>query len=415
MLLRKPLKKVRVTIDLPSSKSESNRLLVIEALARWQSGQKGLRLPNYRIGNISQARDTRILQNLLQSSDYHLDVQDAGTTMRFLTAFCAVTQRKAVLQGTARMHQRPIGILVEALRELGAEIAYLAQEGFPPIAIYGFEQKKRKIAIQANVSSQFISALLMVAPVFEKGLELTLSTRVSSLPYVSMTLFLMKYFGIESIWQTDTIVIEPQLYQLKDFNVEADWSAASYWYSVAALSQEAEIFLPYLRKDSLQGDCQVASMMEFFGVKTFYTKNGVLIRKVSEPLGNCWEYDFSNQPDLAQTFVALCVGKRVTLVATGLESLKIKETNRLQALQNEVEKFGWSFHEIAPQVWKLEPQKGFRHSTPILINTYQDHRMAMAFAPLSYVTDLLIEEPTVVEKSYPNFWQEWQKITTNSL
>lgn len=411
LFLSKPSEKIYTTIDLPASKSESNRVLIIEALAQWQYEQKRLALPKYSIQNISEARDTKILQNLLKSTALRLNVQDAGTTMRFLTAFCAVTNRKAILEGTERMHQRPIGILVEALQELGAEITYLGENGFPPLQIEGFRQKKNVISIRGDVSSQFISALLMIAPTLERGVQITLQNKVSSLPYIQMTLSLMKNFEVESEWNENTIIIQPQLYQMKDFAVEADWSAASYWYSVATLAKQAEIFLPYLKKNSLQGDSQIASIMEFFGVKTFYEKYGIRICKVSEPKVNFFEYDFSNQPDLAQTIVTLCVGKNITLIAKGVESLKIKETDRLQALQNEVRKFGFQFYEIAENTWKLEKVEVLDFSEGAVdIATYQDHRMAMAFAPLSYRCALQIENPEVVEKSYPNFWQEWKKI-----
>lgn len=401
---------IRASIQLPASKSESNRVLVIEALARWQHLQK--KLPNYSIQNLSEARDTKILQNLLKSSDVRLNVQDAGTTMRFLTAFCAVTNRKAILEGTERMHQRPIGILVEALQELGAEINYLGEKGFPPLQIQAFQQKKNSISIRSDVSSQFVSALLMIAPVMKNGLQITLQNKVSSLPYIQMTLSLMKNFGVESKWIENTITILPQLYQMKDFEVEADWSAASYWYSVAAMAKKADIFLPYLKKNSLQGDSKIAQLMEFFGIKTFYEKDGVRICKVGEPEANFFEYDFSNQPDLAQTLVALCVGKNITLIAKGVESLKIKETDRLQALQNEVRKFGFDFYEIAENTWQLVKITDRMPTSPVWVDTYQDHRMAMAFAPLTYLYPLQIENPQVVEKSYPNFWQEWENIAT---
>jgi 3-phosphoshikimate 1-carboxyvinyltransferase len=411
LFLPQPSEKIFTTIDLPASKSESNRVLIIEALAKWQYVQKKLALPKYSIQNISDARDTKILQNLLKSTAPRLNVQDAGTTMRFLTAFCAVTNRKAILEGTERMHQRPIGILVEALQELGAEINYLGGKGFPPLQIQGFQQKKNSISIRSDVSSQFVSALLMIAPVMKNGLQITLQNKVSSLPYIKMTLSLMKNFEVESKWNENIVTIQPQLYQMKDFAIEADWSAASYWYSVATLAKEAEIFLPYLKKNSLQGDSQIATIMEFFGIKTFYEKNGVRICKIGEPETNFFEYDFSNQPDLAQTLVALCVGKNITLIAKGVESLKIKETDRLQALQNEVRKFGFQFYEIAENTWKLEKVEVLDFSEGAVdIATYQDHRMAMAFAPLSYRCALQIENPEVVEKSYPNFWQEWKKI-----
>ncbi|MDW8297496.1 MAG: 3-phosphoshikimate 1-carboxyvinyltransferase [Raineya sp.] len=414
MLLTKPIEKIRNTIHLPASKSESNRVLIIEALAQWQAKQNKTQLPVYQIDNLSEARDTKILQDLLKSSNFRLNAQDAGTTMRFMVAFCVATHRKAILEGSERMHQRPIGVLVEALQKIGAEITFLGEKGFPPIEIKGFEQKANHVSVRGDVSSQFISALLMIAPTLPKGLHLSLQNKISSQPYIQMTLSLMKYFGVESKWQENEISIIPQIYQMKNYAIEADWSAASYWYSVAALAQEAEINLPHLKANSLQGDSQIAQIMEFFGVKTFYENNGIKIVKVGEPIKDFWEYDFTHQPDLVQTMVALCVGKNIRLVAKGVESLRIKETDRLQALQNEVRKFGFHFYEIESNVWKLEKQEAFNCSSkPIFIQTYSDHRMAMAFAPLSYLCEIEIENPQVVEKSYPNFWQEWKKLSRN--
>jgi len=401
-----PNKQFKEKIQLPASKSESNRVLIIEALAKYQGD-----LQDYKIQNLSTARDTKILQAHLQTPETKLNVFDAGTTMRFLTAFCCITQRSVVLSGTPRMHERPIGILVDALRELGADINYFEKTGFPPIGIFGFEQKNNRLSIEGNVSSQYISALLMIAPLLKGGLELTLKNKISSKPYILMTLELMKYFGIEYEWKENLIRVREGKYQMKNYAIEADWSAASYWYSVVALAEiGTEIFLPFLKKNSLQGDSIISQIMEFFGVETDFQVEGIKIKKIREPESDSFSYDFTDCPDLAQTIVALCVGKNIRLQATGLESLRIKETDRTQALANEVAKFGFDFYTKDEKNWILSPKNPIIPHQTAIISTYDDHRMAMAFAPLAMIQPLGIENESVVEKSYPNFWDELQKI-----
>jgi 3-phosphoshikimate 1-carboxyvinyltransferase len=406
MYLADSSKNIQQTFYLPASKSESNRVLLIEALAKKQNKDQQV----YQIENISEARDTQTLQKLLNAEEAVLDVLDAGTTMRFLTAFCAVTNRKVLLTGTERMQERPIGILVEALRTIGADIAYAKKEGYPPVEILGFRQSKNKIAVESNISSQYISALLMIAPFLEKGLEITLINKVSSKPYIQMTLDLMYHFGIRYRWEHNTIAIAPQFYTLKDYIIESDWSAASYWYSVASLCERAEIFLPHLRKNSLQGDKAIVEIMNIFGVKTYFEAQGVRIVKTENNQKEMIEIDFTDCPDLAQTIVALCVGKNTNLLAKGVESLKIKETNRLEALQKEVRKFGFDFSEQSNGNWLLQAPTTPSYQEKYLIRTYEDHRMAMSFAPLSILYNLEIEQPEVVAKSYPRFWEEWKKM-----
>ncbi|MCU0437448.1 MAG: 3-phosphoshikimate 1-carboxyvinyltransferase [Raineya sp.] len=400
-------KKIEKIIELPASKSESNRALLIEALAQFQ----GARFQKTQLSNISEARDTQTLQRLLSSQDKTLDVLDAGTTMRFLTAFCSVTNRETILTGTPRMKERPIHILVEALKELGADIDYLEQKGFPPIYIKGFQQYKKEIEVESNISSQYISALLMVAPVLEQGLEINLKNSVASKPYIEMTLSLMGYFGIEYVWENNKICIEPQKYNLQPYTIESDWSAASYWYSVAAITEEASILLPHLKENSLQGDKAIVEIMKNFGVETTFLPEGVHITKTKNTVSNNHTYDFTHCPDLAQTIVALCVAKNIELTAKGVESLKIKETNRLLALQNEVAKFGFDFQEQTNGDWLLKKNRDLESLHTITINTYEDHRMAMAFAPLAMLYSLVIEQPEVVHKSYPHFWREMQKLS----
>ncbi|KOY86853.1 3-phosphoshikimate 1-carboxyvinyltransferase [bacterium 336/3] len=401
-------KNIKETIELPASKSESNRTLLIEALAQFQ----GVEVQNTQLSNISEARDTQTLQRLLASKDKTLDVLDAGTTMRFLTAFCTVTNRETILTGTPRMKERPIHILVEALMDLGAEIEYLEKRGFPPIHIKHFKQTKKQIEVESNISSQYISALLMIAPVLEQGLEITLKNAVASKPYIEMTLALMSHFGIHHIWNNHEIHIEPQKYQLQAYTIEADWSAASYWYSVVAISEKATIFLPHLKETSLQGDKAIVEIMKNFGVETKFEKDGILITKTENSVENNQSYDFTHCPDLAQTIVALCVAKNISFLAKGVESLKIKETNRLLALKNEVAKFGFDFQEQTDGSWLLRKVKEVQNIDNTQINTYEDHRMAMAFAPLAMLYLLEIEQADeVVKKSYPHFWKEIQKLS----
>lgn len=409
LIISIPHKQFNETIYLPASKSESNRVLIIEALAKYQYA--GNFSANYQITNISEARDTQTMLKLLKSQEQTLDVLDAGTTIRFLTAFCSITKRKSILTGTPRMQERPIRILVEALTDLGATIQYLQNTGFPPIEIVDFEQKTNQISVEGNVSSQYISALLMIAPLLRNGLQLHLQNQITSKPYIQMTLELMQTFGIRYEWQENSILVEEGIYQMKNYAIEADWSAASYWYSLVAMAEkETEVFLPYLKKNSLQGDSIIAEIMKFFGVETIYLENGIRIRKVSEPEESSFTYDFSDCPDLAQTIVALCVGKNMSLQATGLESLRIKETDRTAALANEVAKLGFSFANIDDKNWLLKPENPIEAHQTALIDTYEDHRMAMAFAPLAMCQAIGIEGEQVVAKSYPNFWEELNKV-----
>jgi len=384
--------KVRATIPLSSSKSESNRALIIQAL----SGNK------IHLANLAEARDTQTMIKLLNSKDEVLDVLDAGTTMRFLTAFCTVTNRACVLTGTERMQQRPIKILVDALRTLGGEIEYTEAEGFPPIRIKGFVQKTNEVTVKGDVSSQYISALLMVAPVLPKGLKLTLMGEVASRPYIEMTLELMKHFGIKYTWHWNEIVIEHQPYKPSIYAIESDWSGASYWYSIAALAQEAEITLLGLRKESLQGDSVIVKLMEQFGVMTDSVEGGLILRR-KPVVEKEFEFDFTHCPDIAQTIAVVCAARGIPARLSGLRSLRIKETDRIAALQNELGLLGVEVIVEGDDSMIIPRSKiSFQHPR---VHTYDDHRMAMAFAPLGLLHEVLIEEPRVVNKSYPSFWR----------
>ncbi|MDX5349076.1 MAG: 3-phosphoshikimate 1-carboxyvinyltransferase, partial [Hymenobacteraceae bacterium] len=322
----------------------------------------------------------------------------------------AVSGRHCTLTGTTRMCERPIGILVEALRQLGAKIDYLEKEGFPPLRFSGFfpENDQKTIQVPGHVSSQFISALLLVAPTLPQGLQLELVGQINSRPYIEMTLAQMQHFGVQAQWQENKISVPPQPYQPKTFEVESDWSAASYWYSFGALSDDAELLLPGLRQHSLQGDKIVAQLMEPLGVQSAFTPEGVLLKKINQPLPQHLHYDFRNCPDLAQTLLVLCAALKVKLQATGMESLRVKETDRIAALQTELPKIGAELREVKEGVFELFIEKE-AEKCPV-ISTYKDHRMAMSFVPLALRQELLIEEPEVVQKSYPKFWEELREV-----
>lgn len=386
-----------VEIPLPSSKSESNRILIINALAGGQSN----------LTNLSEARDTRTMIRLLASDDEVLDVGDAGTTMRFLTAYTSIQGKRRILTGTPRMQERPIKLLVDALRTLGATIDYQKNEGYPPIEIKGFtEQKTDKLSIRGDISSQYISALLMIAPALPQGLKLALTGTVNSRPYIDMTLSLLKVFGIVSESQGNTISIAHQSYAPATYMVESDWSGASYWYSIVALAEKAKIKLIGLKKGSLQGDSAIVDIMAQLGVKTTYEKDGVVLEKTEHKTS--LTIDFSTCPDLAQTIAVICAAKGVTCGMTGLQTLRIKETDRIAALQNELAKIGGALEEkIYDKEWFLSPSKDTAWKTKnVSFHTYEDHRMAMAFAPLATLAAITIEDPNVVEKSYPTYWKD---------
>lgn len=384
-------------IPLVGSKSESNRALIIQALTH----------PRPVIHQLSAARDTQTLQRLLTSDAYELDVLDAGTTMRFLTAFCAVTGRKARLTGTERMQQRPIGLLVDALRELGADIRYEKAEGYPPLLIgEDFQQQTDQISLRSDISSQYISALLLVAPSLPQGLTLTLEGPVSSKPYIDLTLGLMAHFGVYGQWKGNSIQVPPKPYQPRPFSVEADWSGASYWFSLVALAESGSLTLKGLKPDSLQGDRQIMKLMEPLGVQAHWMPEGLLLDKSGKPAEKI-TIDFTPCPDLAQTILPCCAALGVRGSFSGMHSLRVKETDRIAALQNELAKLGASLLENEEGIWELTPPESL--PAEAFIATYDDHRMAMGFAPLATRLSLSIENPAVVNKSFPSFWDELGK------
>ena len=388
--------KIHTTIQLPSSKSISNRALIINALGN------GTHHPE----NLSDCDDTRVMIRALNDDNETIDIMAAGTAMRFLTAYLSVTPGTRIITGTERMQQRPIQVLVNALRELGADIEYVANDGFPPLRITGRELRKDTISLPGNVSSQYISALLMIAPVLTNGLTIRLTGDIISRPYINLTLQLMNDFGVRAEWTDDhRLKVEPQAYHSIPFYVESDWSAASYWYQIVALSKEAEVTLPGLFKDSYQGDSQVAGIFRSLGVETIYKDKAVILKKNGKSVERL-DYDFINQPDLAQTFVVTCALLNIPFRFSGLQSLKIKETDRMAALITEMRKLGYILHETDGSVLSWEGERCTTEEHPA-IDTYEDHRMAMAFAPTCLaLPEILINNPQVVSKSYPRYWED---------
>lgn len=399
-------KYVKGKVILPSSKSLSNRVLVINAL----SGNRGM-LPE----NVSDCDDTMVMIKWLGGNDETVDVGAAGTAMRFSTALLAVSEGYRVITGSERMKQRPIALLVDALRGLGAEIEYVGNEGYPPLRIKGNPTMKGGcVSLSGGVSSQYISALLMIAPMMEEGLTLTLTGDVVSRPYIDMTIGLMRDFGAKVMWMDDNVVrVEPRVYSNRDFFVESDWSACSYWYEMVALG-DGDVLLPGLFKDSFQGDSRVAELFSMLGVTTEYVEGEgmgacVHIYRTGDVCGRL-DLDLVEQPDLAQTLVVCCCMMGVPFRFTGLQSLKIKETDRINALRTEMRKLGYVVGEDNDSVLYWNGERCEADTEPV-IDTYDDHRMAMAFAPCALkLGEIRINDPHVVSKSYPGYWEDLRSV-----
>ena len=403
--------KLQATVKLPASKSISNRALIIYALS------EGKEIPQ----NLSDCDDTEVIVRALRDMPYTIDIMAAGTAMRFMTALLASTDRgEHIITGTERMKHRPIRILVDALRRLGAHIDYAGEEGFPPLHIVGQQLEGGQLEIAGNVSSQFISALLMTGPALSKGLELRLTGEIISRPYIDLTLWTMREFGADAEWTSvDTITVRPKPYVPRSYYIENDWSAASYWYEMVALSKDndVKVVLDGLMDGSKQGDSSVRYIFSLLGVKTVFKSKecGKPTTVTLKKNGHCvprLEYDFINSPDLAQTFVVTCALMNVKFRFTGLQTLKIKETDRIEALKCEMGKLGYVIHDVDGQelVWdgeRCEPE------ADCSINTYDDHRMALAFAPVAMIHPIKIMHPEVVTKSYPRFWDELQSCGFN--
>ena len=402
------LKKKRIkndnnlTLNIGGSKSETNRLLLLQSL-----------YPNLQIENASPSKDSEAMYRGLHSGESTIDIGDAGTAMRFLTAYYAACQnRDVILTGSARMQERPIGILVEALRQLGAAIYYSKGEGFPPLHIQGKQLEGGTLSIKANVSSQYISALLLVAPSFTNGLSLHLDGEITSFPYLRMTLSLLNELGIVGTFEDNTFTIEhtpavaPQM-----IVVEPDWSSASYFYSMVALSPVGtSLYMNHYKERSLQGDRIVADIYQSFGVRTIFWGDKIQLIKERDLLSPIFSYNLMDCPDIAQTIAVTCFGLGIECFLSGLHTLNIKETNRLEALKNELTKLNAEVHISKEEIWVGSARKITRN---ISIDTYNDHRMAMAFAPLALKVPIIINDVEVVEKSFPDFWEQFESITEN--
>ena len=427
--LSHPTQVIKGEIYLTASKSESNRALIIQALCD----------DKFDIENLSISDDTKILVQLLseigqkengradneeakvsdEAADNNqrtLSVGLAGTAMRFLTAYLAIQNKEVVLTGAQRMKERPIKILVDALKQLGAEISYIENEGYPPLKISGRKLSGEKVIIDGGISSQYISALLMIAPKLENGLIIEFEGELISKPYINMTIEMMRYFGATVHWEGNSIIVKPGNYKANNFKIEADWSAASYWYSMVALAKEADITLYGLKQESLQGDSIVQEIYKSFGVKTNFIENGIQLTK-SNRVATSFEYDFSDCPDIAQTVAITSAVLNVKAKLSGLKTLRIKETDRITALQTELTKLGFSVDVDGDDILinRLSRLGGnLMNKAPKPVKTYNDHRMAMSFAPLALLNEITIEEEDVVGKSYPNFWKDIGKVGFNT-
>jgi len=402
LLLKQAIVNQQSTIKITGSKSETNRLLLLQAL-----------YPNITLENTSNSDDSRVMIQALKSQNALIDVHHAGTTMRFLTAFFAIQEgREVTLTGSNRMKERPIKILVDALRQLGADISYEEKDGFPPLKIIGKKLKQNKVSLPANVSSQYISALLLIAPKLENGLELTLEGEITSIPYIKMTLALLNEIGVKTSFVNNKVLVnrQPTTNNRQPITIESDWSSASYFYSIIALSEiGTQITLSSYKQNSLQGDSVLVGIYKNFGVETTFTANTILIKKVNNYQLSTVNYQLNNAPDIAQTIAVTCFGLGIGCHLTGLHTLKIKETDRLEALKNELTKLGAKI-SVTNDSLTLESSTSTSTSPSPSIATYQDHRMAMAFAPLALKTSLIIEDVEVVSKSYPTFWDDLKTI-----
>jgi len=385
-------------VDLPASKSLSNRALMIRAMCGW----------GFDIVNLGTAEDTLHLEKALNFDSRHIFAGDGGTTIRFLTALLCCKQGDWQLSGSPSLSERPIHVLVDALLSLGARIEYTTKTGFPPLRIHGQKLKGGKITIQADASSQFISALLLVAPLMEEGLELTLRGKIVSRSYINMTLKMMAYFGIEYQWEGSRITVTPQRYMPSNITIEPDWTAASYFYEMVALCEAGSLQLNHLQHSELQGDSRLPELMSKLAVETEFTKQGVLIYPNAGPVARDLSFDLTDNPDLTQTIAFTCAALGREVSFEGIDHLRIKETDRLQAIQWELGKIGFGF-ERNDGIWHIQ-----RKENPVKLlqfNAYGDHRMVMSLAPLAVrYGQITIDRPEVVNKSFPDFWAQLKRI-----
>ena len=390
---------LKAEIQVTGSKSESNRSLLLKAL-----------YPNLSISNVSNSDDAEVMEKGLQISNGIVDIHHAGTAMRFLTGYFASQEGKDVtLTGSKRMTERPVKVLIDALRSLGAEIDYVQNEGYPPIHIKGKKLNKKTVRLPANISSQYISSLLLIAPSLENGLELELIGKITSVPYINMTLGLLSEIGVESSFEGNLIKVSPKKdVAATNLVVESDWSSASYFYSIVALSEVGSIIeLSAYKKSSLQGDSVLSRIYTDFGVETIFEENKIILKKTIKCDLEGVQYDLVNAPDIAQTIAVTCFGLGMSCILTGLHTLKIKETDRLEALHTELSKLGATIF-VSDEDLTLAPSTEIKSG--VAIDTYNDHRMAMAFGPLALKTTILINDAEVVSKSYPDYWSDLKKL-----
>ncbi|ASB49568.1 3-phosphoshikimate 1-carboxyvinyltransferase [Alkalitalea saponilacus] len=390
----------KFTVELPASKSISNRLLILNALS----------YSPHPIKNLSDSDDTKAMLQVFNSNSNHFDIGAAGTTMRFLTAYLSKIVGEWTITGSTRMKQRPIAVLVDALNQLGGKIEYMEKEGYPPLRIFGSSLTGGELELPGDISSQYISALLMIGPAMENGLKLRLTGEITSRPYIHLTLKLMEMYGVKCHWKDNIITVPVANYKPVEAKVESDWSAASYWFEIIALSNPgAAVTLKGLDRYSWQGDSAVAELFKKLGVHSKFSAKGLTLTNTGESAGK-FSHDFTKEPDLAQTFAVTCAFLNIPFNLTGLHTLKIKETDRIQALVNELGKFGFILNTNNKDnlVWKGDKKEA---DTDIEVATYKDHRMAMAFAPAALKhKSFKIADPTVVTKSYPAFWEDLKKI-----
>ena len=402
--ISKEFQDIRGAVSISGSKSESNRLILLRAYTSY-----------FKILNLSDSDDTRLMLSAIESDKKEINIGHAGTAMRFLTSYySSISGNSKVLTGSNRMKQRPISILVDALKELGSDIEYIEKNGFPPIKINGKNILSNSVTLPADVSSQYVSSLMMLGVSLENGLKIELSSEITSLPYILMTKKIIDRIGGITKIDDRGITIEPfkEMFIPKQF-VESDWSSASYFFSIAALSDSASLTLSTFFKESLQGDSRLVDIYKIFGVETKFEENHIILMKNKVDLPKSINLNLKDSPDLAQTIIVTCLGLGVDCTLDGLHTLKIKETDRLIAMKNEIEKFDVDKVEITENSITLENNSNLKHQ--VIIETYNDHRMAMSFAPLSLIVPIKISNPEVVTKSYVNFWNDLESLGFNIL
>ncbi len=403
-----PQKEIKSFISLPASKSISNRALIIQALCN----------ERFKIKNLSESNDTKVLVQALKNlSNGTIDIGAAGTAMRFLTAFLSTQEGEYILTGSDRMKQRPINELVNILLKLGAQIHYLEKENYPPLKINGTKLKTKPVSIKGNISSQFISALLLISPYLDHDFELHIENKILSKDYIWMTIKLMQEFGIDVDWKENKIIVKKGEYQAKEIIVESDWSSASYWFEIISLSENSMVELTGLKKNSLQGDSVLIDLFKTIGVDTAFTNFGIRIKNIPTTCTH-FEYDYTDCPDLAQTITVTLVAKKIPFKLTGLDNLSIKETDRIKALIDEFQKLGIHLKSENNNSLLWNGNEEIKVPENHFVKTYEDHRMALAFAPLAILTkEIQIEDPDVIVKSYPKFWNDLKCVgfETNSI